>query len=287
MKVKTLLIAAATLAAGVISSQASVYSQNVVGYVNQTIPAGGFQIVGSQLLNGSDVNQTNGNINTTLINGFISSNDQSTPDDVPTESTNSALYFWGGSGYQTYYFFNQADATTWEGFSSPAGWYTAGGTLATINLNSGNASFIQNVATSPMTITTTGTVFQGTNVVAINNGYNLICLQEPICTNPATAFYGLPPNLTSANPAVYNPTFDVPDQNHNDAFYSWNGSGYATYWYFDAADATSWEGFSSPAGFYDGGGNPMPTSSYPTVNQGFFLYHSGGAIQWTNSFTAQ
>ena len=32
---KTLLIAAATLAAGVISSQASVYSANIVGYVNQ------------------------------------------------------------------------------------------------------------------------------------------------------------------------------------------------------------------------------------------------------------
>lgn len=34
MKTKTLLIAAAALAAGVISSQAQVYSQNIVGYVN-------------------------------------------------------------------------------------------------------------------------------------------------------------------------------------------------------------------------------------------------------------
>jgi len=36
---KTLLIAAAALAAGIISTQAQVYSQNVVGYYNLTLPA--------------------------------------------------------------------------------------------------------------------------------------------------------------------------------------------------------------------------------------------------------
>ena len=42
MKTKTLLIAAAALAAGIISSQAqSVYSQNVVGYANVATPVGG------------------------------------------------------------------------------------------------------------------------------------------------------------------------------------------------------------------------------------------------------
>jgi hypothetical protein len=39
---KTLLMAAATLAAGVISSQAAgVYSQNIVGYVNVASPTAG------------------------------------------------------------------------------------------------------------------------------------------------------------------------------------------------------------------------------------------------------
>ncbi len=38
---KTLLIAAAALAAGVISSQAQVYSLNIVGYVNQPLQGGG------------------------------------------------------------------------------------------------------------------------------------------------------------------------------------------------------------------------------------------------------
>jgi hypothetical protein len=38
---KTLLIAAAALASGIISSQAGVYSQNIVGYVNYPTPVGG------------------------------------------------------------------------------------------------------------------------------------------------------------------------------------------------------------------------------------------------------
>ena len=40
MRTKTLLIAAAALAAGLVSSQAQVYSQNVVGYANVPAPVG-------------------------------------------------------------------------------------------------------------------------------------------------------------------------------------------------------------------------------------------------------
>ncbi len=47
---KTLLIAAAALVAGVISSEAQVYSANIVGYVNVVMPANsiglGFQSFG-------------------------------------------------------------------------------------------------------------------------------------------------------------------------------------------------------------------------------------------------
>jgi hypothetical protein len=42
MRTKTLLIAAAALAAGVISSQAQVYSQNIVGYANVPTTTGGY-----------------------------------------------------------------------------------------------------------------------------------------------------------------------------------------------------------------------------------------------------
>jgi hypothetical protein len=131
-----------------------------------------------------------------------------------------------------------------------------------------------------MTVTTVGTVAQGTNVVPIHAGYNLIALQEPISTNLLVSGYGLPVNLTS-DPV------DPPNQNKNDALYAWNGTAYQVFYYFNQTDATTWEGFAAPAGFYDLLGNPMPTASYPQVNQGFFLYHSGSTLNWTNTFTVQ
>lgn len=154
---KTLLIAAAALAAGIISSQAQtpVYSQNVVGYVNTPIPAHAYQIVGSQLVTGSDVNQTNGDIDASLINGLISS-----PAYPPTTSSNSVMFYWNGAGYNNYYFYNAADATVMEGSTFPAGWYDLGGNPVAVNLNSGAATFIYNNSTFPMTVTTVGTVFK-------------------------------------------------------------------------------------------------------------------------------
>src|SRR5580704_5535841 len=42
---KTLLIAAAALAASIISTEAQVYSQNIVGYVNQPAVGGAYEMV--------------------------------------------------------------------------------------------------------------------------------------------------------------------------------------------------------------------------------------------------
>jgi hypothetical protein len=58
MKTKTLLIAAAALAAGVISSQAQVYSQNIVGYVNVPL-VNGFSLVANPLDDGNGNQLTN------------------------------------------------------------------------------------------------------------------------------------------------------------------------------------------------------------------------------------
>ena len=58
MRTKTLLIAAAALAAGVISSQAQpVYSQNVVGYVNQVVPVGQTLIINPLQNTTNDIEQ--------------------------------------------------------------------------------------------------------------------------------------------------------------------------------------------------------------------------------------
>ena len=273
---KTLLIAAAALAAGVISSQAQVYSQNVVGYVNQTIPAGGFEIASSQLINGSDANETNGDVNTLFANGLVSS-----PNDPPNLSSNTQLYVWQpGGGYITYYYFNAADAVTWNGAGSLPGFYTAAGAYCPATLTSGQASFILNNSGSSLTLTTVGTVAQGTNVSTIGTGYNLISLQEPISTNVFGTSYGLPAGMTSS-------PVDPPTQSANDTLFVWKGSGYITYYYFNAADAVTWNGAGSLPGFYTAAGAYLPSTDYPKVNQGFFLYHNGSPISWTNSFSVQ
>jgi hypothetical protein len=54
---KTLLIAAAALVAGVVSSNAQVYSANIVGYVNATCPSGALVLLSNPLDDGT--NQAN------------------------------------------------------------------------------------------------------------------------------------------------------------------------------------------------------------------------------------
>ena len=49
MRTKTLLIAAAALAAGILSSSAQTYSQNIVGYINQVLPASASTLICNQL----------------------------------------------------------------------------------------------------------------------------------------------------------------------------------------------------------------------------------------------
>jgi len=80
MKIKTLAIAAATLAVGAITSQAQVYSQNVVGYANVIAPAGQYVLVANPLDSGNNV------ISNVLQN-------------VPGGST---VNFWNGTGFSLF-----------------------------------------------------------------------------------------------------------------------------------------------------------------------------------------
>jgi hypothetical protein len=78
MRTKTLLIAAAALVAGVISSEAQpVYSANIVGYVNVVLPAGQFALVSNPLDDGT---------NTTTSLGA----------NLPNKSV---IEVWNGSGF--------------------------------------------------------------------------------------------------------------------------------------------------------------------------------------------
>jgi hypothetical protein len=82
MKTKTLLIAAAALAAGIISSQAQgVYSQNIVGYVNVPLTNGVLSLVAPALdLDGTGTNNTVASV-------------------FPTPAIGDTVYVFNGVGY--------------------------------------------------------------------------------------------------------------------------------------------------------------------------------------------
>jgi hypothetical protein len=80
MKSKTLLIAAAALVAGVINSEAQVYSANIVGYVNVTCPASTLVLVSNPLDDG-----------TNTANDLLGS--------LPNKSQ---VQLWNGSGFTGY-----------------------------------------------------------------------------------------------------------------------------------------------------------------------------------------
>ena len=80
---KTLLIAAAALAASVISSQAQVYSQNIVGYVNKPLPSGFVNVA-------NPLDAAGGNSITNVINVASGAYD------------GSGLFIWAGGHYAQY-----------------------------------------------------------------------------------------------------------------------------------------------------------------------------------------
>ena len=163
---KTLLMAAAALAAGVISSQAGVYSQNVVGYVNTTLPLG-YSLISNPLSSGV----TNG------LNEIFSS--------IPDNTT---FLVWTGTGYK--YF----DYDTTLGINADgSAWYDS-------NLNEAyppaippGIGFFINPGKA-MTNAFAGTVVgvnASTNITSLPLGYSLLGSALPVggaLTNAAVNF---------------------------------------------------------------------------------------------------
>jgi len=259
---KTLLIAAAALAASVISSQAQVYSQNIVGYYNVTVPTNGYSLIGNQL----DIGDGTNGISSVFSSGLVSDSN---------DSTNTQILLWNYSvqAFQTLYYFNAADAAAdWGGTS--AGWYDQAGTFYNTPVPPGTSAFLlnfQNKAT-PLTVTLVGTVPQATNIYTIKPGLNFIGLTDPVVTNLCGSL------------ANFSGTSDPNDVN-NDQILVWNGAvqAFQTLYYFNAADAAAdWGGTS--AGFYDQGGTFYPLAL--PVGSGFFINHVvAGNETWTNSFS--
>jgi hypothetical protein len=260
---KTLLIAAAALAAGVISSQAQVYSQNIVGYVNVSLQPG-FTFLSNPLdsQSGGVVN----NAATNVISNPFNSGTQSGPLD------GSQLLLWNGVGYNTYYFdSNPGDTTT--GFTD-----SNGNPLPTPTLSSGVGFYINNVSTGTNQVTivgavrgTTGTAISTTNVIP-NQAFTFVGSGLPIGGDIET-------NLMLSNP--FNATTQSgPLDGSKVLIPNYNAAGilvsYTTY-VFDSntGDTTT--------GFTDNNGNPLPAPIIPVGGAFFFNNNANTTINWVQN----
>jgi hypothetical protein len=146
MRTKTLLLTAALTAAGALSSMAQVYSVNIVGYINLTVPKG-FSIIGNQL-------------NATP--------DNTLPSVLPAPPENTTIYKFNGTGFASSNF--SADNPT-------GGWFPN-----TMTLAPGEAAFISidpSVAPSGATLTLVGEV-KLLSDVSVPNGFSMISSALPM-----------------------------------------------------------------------------------------------------------
>jgi len=170
MRTKTLLIAAAALAAGILASSAQTYSQNIVGYVTQVLP------VGYSLI-------------TVPLTATNTGNTVPAPQALTCLQQNDAVILWNGSGYSTYSFVNYGVNFTWQ---YPDGTY---GDVAP-NVTLGQAFFYSNGQGGPETNVFTGTVVL-TNSIALPVGYSLVGSTPPVggaVTNTASFNFPLQQN---------------------------------------------------------------------------------------------
>lgn len=166
MRTKTLLIAAAALVAGIVSSEAQVYSANVVGYVSLTA-SNGFSAFNTPLdFDGTGTNNT--------VTSVIGTN-------LPV---GSQVLTWNGSG------FNVNSYQSVKG--APAAW-----TVPTATINPGAGYFISNPSNSPATLTIVGTVLQGglTNGNITTAGLSFVGSKFPVAGG-ITSTYGYTPSLS-------------------------------------------------------------------------------------------
>jgi len=273
---KTLLIAAAALAAGVISSEAQVYSQNIVGYVNVPINGGNaLSMIGNplQYINGAQTNYAS-----SVLSGMVGG---------------ETLYVWKGNGYYAY---SYAGVNTGTGLGYASDWYDLNpGTPASVPgsvydsddqvywtpqpvIKQGQAVFLQNGG-SKFTNTFVGNAITVTtnSPVSIPGGNALTFVSSPVpiggnITNLALPFVG------------------------GETLYVWKGNGYYAYSY---AGANTGTGLGYASDYYDlnpGTAAAVPGSVYDsdnqiywtppvniTVGQGFIIQNGGSTLNWTQN----
>jgi hypothetical protein len=252
MRTKTLLIAAATaLAAGIVSSQAQVYSQNVVGYVNTVTPNGGTYLITVPF----SIGVSNGaNEIYPLISGTPGNNA------VPSLPDYSQVLIWTGNNYTAY----NSDST------SPSLWDDAN--FANLPgapvLPVGQGFFLIPSASYTNTFVGTVAVAAGAtnNTVYVNGGTYLVASDVPYggyVTNGTSTGGGLALDINNG----------LPDYSQ---ILVWTGNNYTAY-NSDSGSPSLWD---------DSNFANLATPPSINVGQGFFLIPSAN-FTWTVGLSNQ
>jgi len=252
---KTLLVAAATLAAGIISSQAQVYSQNVVGYANIATPT-----VGKDYL-----------ITVPFAIGTSNGVNEVFGSSLPAFSS---LLIWGGTGYTTYVYDNTDPAGL--GAGAPV-WYQSDDFTPAVPIPTvpvGQGFFL--IPAGPLTNTFAGAVAVS---VGTSNIMSLATVGHDYLVAPVVPYGGA---VTNGNNSTGGPNL-----NNLPAFTSlllWNGNGFVTVIYDNTdpaglgANAPLWYQSDDFTPYVDpASGLNTPTIS---VGQGFFIIPAG-SYNWT------
>jgi hypothetical protein len=241
---KTLLIAAAALAAGVITSQAQVYSQNIVGYVNTPLPSGFVNL-------SIPLDAAGGNSITNTVNVFSGNYD------------GSGLFIWAGNHYSQF----TIDSTVSTGIADA----NDVNPVTPPVINPGTGFFIQN-ANASNNITFVGTVHvdgagASTNVVGVSSNAlptgNFYYSSKLPIGGGISSVLGLP-----ANGSLDGSLISVP----NIVGGSIHGFKQVT------IDSTVTGGFADANDV-----NPVPEPIIP-VGSGFFLQNADAPTVWVQSY---
>jgi hypothetical protein len=259
MRTKALLIAAAALAVGVMTSQAQVYSQNIVGYVNQPVPQG---------YNNLDLplDLSAGNTLTNIFINTVNPTSGSGPYDGAT------VYSWNGSAYTIYTLDSGqptgvGDAQDFHPVASPT---INSGTLIYLNNNTGVSLTNTIVGTVHVDGVATGAQTVGTTTNNLPQGYSFVSSKLPIgggittvlqLTNPVSVATGSGP-LDGAT--VYFPQINAAG--------SFLGYTIVT---FDSGQPT---GFGDAQDFH-----PVAEPVVPVGTGFIFNNNTGVALEWTQS----
>jgi hypothetical protein len=171
MRTKTLLLSAVALAAGVLSSQAqsNVYSANVVGYINRSLPA----------------NPNAGAPTFALVANHLDAGNNAFTNILQSLPVNTKVLKWDPVG---------GNFNTYTRSAIGAGWLPTGSGTNTLSL--GEAAFVQLPAGNVAGFTNTfvGTVFQSTTGPITNNllpGFTFQSFPVPLAALVTDASVGL------------------------------------------------------------------------------------------------